>query len=407
MKYNKIIILYNSRIPSEKANGYQTFKTAESFILNNKEVEIWGPKRFNLRYLANRDVKEYYNLLKTPKIIKIFVFDFLTLIKFENSFSKYLKFLSNIILMLTFSIGVLLRILIKNNKKTIYFTRDVNLAAFLMKLNPSLKNKLFIELHNLPIKKGRKERQIKILNKSRGIFALTNYMKKELSKFNIAERKILYAPDAVDVSQFKLKIRKNIARNSLSLPQKMKIFLYIGKFHTLGNEKGIPEIIKSIKFLNLKIPYKFYIVGGPLDRVDIYKKIVKKNNIDAQKIIFMGRQEIKKIPIWLKSADILLMPHPRTEFYEKYVSPLKLFEYMCSNNPIIASDLESIKEILTNKKNSLLVDPGSAKSIAEAIETLVNNPKFSKKIAKQAFSDINNFSWIKRGNKIINFIQNI
>ena len=407
MKYKKIIIIYNSRIPTEKANGYQTFKTAEALINQKKEVEIWGPKRFNIRKLKNRDIQDYYNLINTPKIIKFNVIDLLSLINFENIFTKYFKFISNIILTFTFLISISLRIMFQNQKETIFFTRDVNLASILIFIFPKIRQSIFIELHNLPLKKARINRQVSILKKCMGIITLTKIMKKELINYGLDESKILYEPDAVDISQFKLKITKNHARNILKLPKNIKIFLYLGKFHTLGMEKGIPEIIKSIVNLDLSEEYKIYIVGGPISRVNKYIEILKRYKISPDKVEFLGRQEIKTIPIWLKAADILLMPHPKTTFYEKYVSPLKLFEYMCSNNPIIASNLEAIKEILSHKNNSYLVNAGSPLSISKAIKYLMINKDFSKKLAQKAYSDVDNFSWQKRGLRINKFISEI
>ena len=407
MDFQKIIIIYNSRIPTEKANGYQTFKTAESLIMQDKEVEIWGPKRFNIKELKDRDIKDFYNLLKTPKIIQIFAIDFLTLINFENIFSKHLKFISNVILTFSFSLGVLIRILFINNKETIFFTRDINIAFVLITLLPNIRKKIYIELHNFPSIKKRINRQLGILKRCAGIITLTKVMKKELINYGICNSKILYEPDAVDLSQFKLKITKNDARKILNLPKNIKIFLYLGKFHTLGKEKGIPEIIKSIHHIKLKEEYKIYIVGGPMDRVNKYFRIIQNYKIDLDKVVFLGRQEIKNIPLWLKSADILLMPHPKTIFYEKYVSPLKLFEYMCSDNPIIASNLDAIKEILSHRNNSYLVEPGSSKSIARAIKYLINNKSLSTKIAKKAFIDVDNYSWLKRGERIYKFIAKV
>ena len=407
MKFKKIVIIYNSRVPTEKANGYQTFKTAESLIMQKKDLEIWAPKRFNIKELRDRDVKDYYNLSEVPRILKINVIDILSLINFQNIFTKYSKFLSNILLIFTFSLGVLMRIVFKDDKDTVYFTRDVNLASFLINFYPSIREKLFVELHNLPLIESRLNRQMRILKKCAGIISLTKVMKSELIKNNLRSSKILYEPDAVDISQFKVNMKKNDARRILNLPCNIKIFLYLGKFHTLGNEKGIPEILKSLNYIDLKEEYKIFIVGGPMDRVKKYKEIIRKYKIDIGKVVFLGRQEVKTIPIWLKAADILLMPHPKTVFYQKYVSPLKLFEYMCSKNPIIASDLDSIKEILKHKKNSYLVQPGSFKSIANAIQLLVKDQNFSNKISKKAFTDVDNYSWEKRGERIINFITQL
>ena len=101
------------------------------------------------------------------------------------------------------------------------------------------------------------------------------------------------------------------------------------------------------------------------------------------------------------------MPFPNTNHYRKYASPLKLFEYMCSNNPIIATKLISTEEILTNKKNSLLVKPNSPKGIALAVNKLYKNRYLSKKIAKQAFIDVDNYTWEKRAQRILKLISTL
>ena len=59
---------------------------------------------------------------------------------------------------------------------------------------------------------------------------------------------------------------------------------------------------------------------------------------------------------------------------------------MCSKNPIIATDLISTKEILTNKKNSILVKPNSPKAIADGINMISENKDLSNKISKNAYS---------------------
>ena len=80
---------------------------------------------------------------------------------------------------------------------------------------------------------------------------------------------------------------------------------------------------------------------------------------------------------------------------------------MCSKKPIVASNLESIKEILSHKKNSYLVEPGSPLAIAKALEELINNKSLSKDIAYEAYRNVEEYSWVKRGIKINSFIENL
>jgi glycosyltransferase involved in cell wall biosynthesis len=83
----------------------------------------------------------------------------------------------------------------------------------------------------------------------------------------------------------------------------------------------------------------------------------------------------------------------------KYMSPIKIFEYMSHKKPIIASDLSVIREVL-NKNNSLLVDCDNVKSWIRAIKKLKNEKK-RHKLSTQALIDFKNFTWKNRANIII------
>ena len=86
----------------------------------------------------------------------------------------------------------------------------------------------------------------------------------------------------------------------------------------------------------------------------------------------------------------------------KHVSMNKLFEYMASRRPIVASNLPSLREIL-NDRNSILVKPDDSESFAEGIKKLINNNEIGEKIADNAWTDVQNYTWAKRAVSIIGF----
>jgi len=112
----------------------------------------------------------------------------------------------------------------------------------------------------------------------------------------------------------------------------------------------------------------------------------------------------KEIPFYLKAADVLVLPNKKGEdISEKYTSPLKMFEYMASKRPIVASDLPSIREIL-NDHNSIIMEPNDPQKLAEGIKEALNQD-LSQKISQQAFSDVQSYTWEKRTKKILEFIS--
>jgi glycosyltransferase involved in cell wall biosynthesis len=110
------------------------------------------------------------------------------------------------------------------------------------------------------------------------------------------------------------------------------------------------------------------------------------------------------VALYQKAGDILLMPFPDIEHYAFYMSPLKMFEYMASRRPIVASDLPSIREIL-NENNAVLVKPGDCRDLAVNLRKVIIDKALGDNLAQQAFKDAQEYSWEKRAAKILDFIN--
>ena len=70
----KIIYITNSRVPTEKAYGYQISKMCEEFADAKNEVELWTPVR---QSNIKEDIFSFYNIKNNFKIKEIKSFDFL------------------------------------------------------------------------------------------------------------------------------------------------------------------------------------------------------------------------------------------------------------------------------------------------------------------------------------------
>jgi len=85
------------------------------------------------------------------------------------------------------------------------------------------------------------------------------------------------------------------------------------------------------------------------------------------------------------------------------MSPLKIFEYMASKRPIIATKLLSLTEIL--KDSALLVEPEHATELQEGIGTILDDEALAENLADKAFERVLEFTWQKRAKNILHEIN--
>ncbi len=283
------------------------------------------------------------------------------------------------------------------DKQTIIYTKDPQLIVVANLFKKKYGYKTCFELH-IPWKSKIK----RIIWKTDLFVVLNKYLRQILVKnYKISLEKIFIFPDAVNIDKFNIKRSKRKCRAILNLPQKKKLAGYIGRFKTSGKEKGIRAILETIPLINRDILYCF--VGGNKKEIKEYQDLAIKIGV-LEKCIFVPFQPLEKLPFYMKAMDLLLMSFPKAEHYEYFMSPLKMFEYMTSKRPIIASDLPSIREIL-NKKNAILVKPNNPEALARGIKQLLSGSRLIKQIYEQAYKDVQNYTWDKRAKKILNFIH--
>jgi glycosyltransferase involved in cell wall biosynthesis len=83
---------------------------------------------------------------------------------------------------------------------------------------------------------------------------------------------------------------------------------------------------------------------------------------------------------------------------------MKIFEYMASSRPIIASDLVSIKEIAGG--TAIYVPPSDKTALAGAILGLKDNPALASEMAQKALNQVSDHTWQRRAGRIIDFLYN-
>lgn len=101
----------------------------------------------------------------------------------------------------------------------------------------------------------------------------------------------------------------------------------------------------------------------------------------------------------LRRADILVLPNPASAISERYTSPLKLFEYLWADRPIVASDLASLREVLTAGA-ALFVPAGNPGALAAAMTALAADPPRARALAAAARALAPAYTWAARAARL-------
>ena len=104
--------------------------------------------------------------------------------------------------------------------------------------------------------------------------------------------------------------------------------------------------------------------------------------------------------MYLEASDILVMNYPDTEHYRLYMSPTKLFAYMASGKIIIASDLQSVREIV-DETCVVFVAPDDVLDLQSKLEQISSDLEIFKKLGAAGQHLVTQYSWENRAKRII------
>ena len=232
---------------------------------------------------------------------------------------------------------------------------------------------------------------LKLTNK---IFAYT----KKIVNLNLHD-KVEIVTAGVDINNFRGISGKKI-KKEFGLEEK-KVVVYIGAMSAWHGPEDLIDVATK-----LKEDVKFLMVGKDLDMLE---EVAKKRGVN-DKFIFTGFVEHEKVAEYISVGDVAAAPYNPKGFkdmekYGFYFSPIKIFEYMACQKPIVTNDLEIIRDIINENKCGLLAKPGDKNDFAEKIGKLLDDDNLRQQLGINGKNAVmNRYSWDKIAENIYNFM---
>jgi D-inositol-3-phosphate glycosyltransferase len=198
-------------------------------------------------------------------------------------------------------------------------------------------------------------------------------------------------PCGTDTNNFHL-MSKAEARAQLGLDLQEKIVLYVGRFDP---RKGIETAVRACAQVQLSYleNLQLIIVGGSsqersdgVERARI-EQVVREVGLEKQ-TLFAGQIGHDLLPLYYCAADVCVIP----SHYEPF--GLVAIEAMACGTPVVASDVGGLKFTVLPESTGLLVRPKDIEAFAQAIQRILGDDLWARKLRKQASANVNQrFSW--------------
>ena len=212
------------------------------------------------------------------------------------------------------------------------------------------------------------------------IFVVSDVERRNLERAGVALDKIVVNPNGVDAEKFRPSVGGALMREKLSIAEDETLVGFVGTF---GPWHGVLTLGEAITLIPREARIRFLLVGGGVLR-DETERIIREAGAE-KRVIFTGAVKHDEVPALLDACDVLASPHvPLADGSEFFGSPTKLFEYMAMGKAIVASRLGQIAEVLTDEETALLVEPGDAHALSQAIMRLANSRDLRERLGAAA-----------------------
>lgn len=219
-----------------------------------------------------------------------------------------------------------------------------------------------------------------------GIVTATPHIKNRFLKIN---------PNTIDVNNYP--ILNELLDNTSSNNKTKNTICYIGG---ITKTRGIKEMVEAITDTD----YKLLLAGNFLEEGLKESIIQLKGWKNITELGFLSRNKVKEV--YNQSCLGLVLLHPTPNYIESL--PVKMFEYMASGIPIIASNFPLWRDIVEKNNCGVCADPLNPLDIKSRIDYIINNPEEATKMGANGKKLVTEkYNWGNEKIKLINLYKQL
>jgi glycosyltransferase involved in cell wall biosynthesis len=210
------------------------------------------------------------------------------------------------------------------------------------------------------------------------VVAVSAFLKEEVIKLGVD-------PSRVEVVYGGVDIPKDATTTSATSPG--ATITFIG---AMVPQKGVDVLLKAFGKVKEKVPEaRLVIVGGGPERDGLEAQSAEMGLEDVE---FTGL--VEDLTDIYRGTAVLALPSREEGF------GLVLLEAMARGVPVVAADTGGIPEIVDDRRNGLLVPPGDADALADALLEVLKDDTLRSSLVLEGRTTSESFTWVGMGTRI-------
>ncbi|MGC8872943.1 MAG: glycosyltransferase [Chloroflexia bacterium] len=204
---------------------------------------------------------------------------------------------------------------------------------------------------------------------------------------------IAVLPDAYDETIYR-PLPGEASRKALRIPSEAEVVVYSGLTFSY---RGLEHLLDAVTRLAPDRPrLHLYLIGGRPKEIASLAALAGQLGIQ-DRVHFPGMLDRAEIPKYLAAADVLVIPGTVSG---ASASPLKMFEYMAMERPIVTVDIPALREILDEGCAYFFPESDSA-ALAQALAQALNEPEEARRRAVAARERAAAYTYRKRAGQLL------
>ena len=211
------------------------------------------------------------------------------------------------------------------------------------------------------------------------VITLTGALAEELQHRGASADRILLAENAIEPEQFVPRQRNIDLANHLGIERGDFVIGYAG---SIVSYEGLDDLLAAFVELRKTHPQCRLLIVGAGNALPALRQQAEMAGV-ADRVVFTDRVPPADVPEYLSLVDVIALPRKPFTVCE-LVSPLKPFEAMAMEIPLVVSDVAALREISHDQRTALVHEAGNPLDLAACLARLIEEPGLAVRLTAAA-----------------------